>query len=137
MNFLKTSNAALILAIVYFVFPLDLIPDIFGPFGRLDDLIVFGLAIWRVVKDRQQRASSQNSSSAAASTKENQPDPYEIFKLPRGATRSEIDTRYKELARDYHPDRVAHLGEDLRTVAHEKMIEIQEAYNTLIRLVAS
>jgi DnaJ like chaperone protein len=135
MEFLKSPKAALILALVYFVFPLDLIPDIFGPFGRIDDLLIFGLALWRVMKDRQKRArasaTAEERKAPSSST-----DPYETFKLKRGATRAEIESRYKELAKDYHPDRVAHLGEDLRKVAHEKMIEIQAAYNTLIQQVS-
>ena len=140
MQFLKSSNAALILAIVYFVFPLDLIPDFFGPFGRLDDLIIFALAIWRVVKDRQQRAAAQRAQAQETkaeqtNTKKSPEDPYELFKLPRGASRAEIDARYRELSKDYHPDRVAHLGEELRQVAHEKTIEIQRAYETLIKRV--
>lgn len=137
MNFLKSPNAALILAIVYFVFPLDLIPDIFGPFGRLDDLIIFGIAVWRVVKDRKQRATSKQASTEETASKKNPSDPYELFKLARGASRAEIDTRYKELAKDYHPDRVAHLGEDLQKVAHEKMIEIQKAYDTILQHTSS
>jgi DnaJ like chaperone protein len=142
MQFLKSPNAALILAIAYFIFPLDLIPDIFGPFGRLDDFVIFALAIWRVVKDRQQRAAAQQKETHRTKAEEpvnkkSPTDPYEVFKLPRGASRSEIETRYKELAKDYHPDRVAHLGEDLRKVAHEKMIEIQRAYDTLTQHVAS
>ena len=138
MEFLKSPNAALILALVYFVFPLDLIPDLFGPFGRLDDLIIFGLAVWRVMKDRkereqeQRRASAQHTESAPERRgAERKSDPYALFKLSPGASQDEIDARYKELAKDYHPDRVAHLGEDLRKVAHEKMIEIQTAYDTL------
>lgn len=147
MRFLKSPNAALILAIVYFVFPLDLIPDIFGPFGRLDDLVIFILAMYRVVKDRQQRAAEQRAQTTGSESHRAQADstintkgpadPYQVFKLPRGASRSDIDARYKELAKDYHPDRVAHLGEDLRKVAHEKMIEIQKAYDTLSRQVPS
>jgi uncharacterized membrane protein YkvA (DUF1232 family) len=141
MNFLKSPNAALILALVYFVFPLDLIPDIFGPFGRLDDLIIFGLAMWRVLKDRNERAKEHHQANGARhqqqepnSEKQNSQkisDPYALFKLSREASQAEIDGRYKELAKDYHPDRVAHLGEDLRQVAHEKMIEIQKAYEVL------
>jgi hypothetical protein len=136
MNFLKSPNAALILALVYFVFPLDLIPDIFGPLGRFDDLLIFGLAIWRVLKDRQARSQGQRATNQ--SSQRNEPegstksvDPFTLFKLKPGASRAEIDARYKELAKDYHPDRVAHLGKDLRTVAHEKMIEIQRAYEQL------
>jgi DnaJ like chaperone protein len=141
MEFLKTPKAALILALVYFVFPLDLIPDIFGPFGRFDDLIIFGLAIWRVLRDRNERAKEQHHSKTAdqrgsdhqpdAMRAERVRDPHTLFKLSPGASQAEIDARYKELAKDYHPDRVAHLGEDLRKVAHEKMIEIQQAYDAL------
>lgn len=136
MNFLKSPNAALILALVYFVFPLDLIPDIFGPFGRFDDLLIFGLAIWRVLKDRQarsqeQQATDQSSQRNGPKSPTKNVDPYTLFKLQPGASQAEIDARYKELAKDYHPDRVAHLGEDLRAVAHEKMIEIQRAYDAL------
>lgn len=140
MEFLKTPKAALILALVYFVFPLDLIPDIFGPFGRFDDLVIFGLALWRVMKDRQERAKQQKRSEGArkqqhpnhhASPAEAKLDPYTVFKLSPDASQEEIEARYKELAKDYHPDRVAHLGEDLRKVAHEKMIEIQRAYDLL------
>jgi uncharacterized membrane protein YkvA (DUF1232 family) len=140
MEFLKSPNAALILALVYFVFPLDLVPDIFGPFGRIDDLIIFVLALMRVLKDRKERAKEQQKTRDAHQRKptdaeqkdlKNTTDPYTLFKLSPGATKAEIDARYKELAKDYHPDRVAHLGEDLRKVAHEKMIEIQHAYDVL------
>jgi DnaJ like chaperone protein len=61
------------------------------------------------------------------------PDPYTLFDLSPDASREEIEARYKELALQYHPDRVAHLGEELRTLAHEKMIEIQRAYEVLLR----
>ena len=139
MEFLKTPKAAIILALVYFVFPLDLVPDIFGPFGRFDDLVIFGLALWRVMKDRQERAKEQQRASGArqqrsnahVSPTEKKLDPYTTFNLSPNASQAEIDARYKELAKDYHPDRVAHLGEDLRKVAHEKMIEIQRAYDHL------
>jgi DnaJ like chaperone protein len=33
----------------------------------------------------------------------------------------------------YHPDRVAHLGEDLQRLAHEKTLEIQRAYEHIKR----
>jgi DnaJ like chaperone protein len=140
MEFLKSPNAALILALVYFVFPLDLVPDIFGPFGRIDDIIIFGLALMRVLRDRKERAKEQQRAKSTEPTQKDLKkanDPYTIFKLSPGATQDEIDARYKELAKDYHPDRVAHLGEDLRKVAHEKMIEIQHAYDVLSQKAAA
>jgi preprotein translocase subunit Sec63 len=36
-------------------------------------------------------------------------------------------TRMKE----YHPDKVAHLGDELQVLAHEKSQEIQRAYRQL------
>ena len=63
---------------------------------------------------------------------EHNKDAYEIFALQKGASSSEIEARYKELARQYHPDKVAHLGTDLQKLAHEKMIEIQRAYDELL-----
>jgi curved DNA-binding protein CbpA len=33
--------------------------------------------------------------------------------------------------KQYHPDRVATLGEELRKVAHDKSVEIQQAYDRL------
>ena len=36
---------AIILAIIYVVFPIDLIPDVIPVIGWLDDLIVIGLAL--------------------------------------------------------------------------------------------
>jgi DnaJ like chaperone protein len=32
---------------------------------------------------------------------------------------------------EYHPDKVAHLGEELQKVAHRKAVEIQQAYEQL------
>ena len=130
MKFLNSPNAALILAIVYFVFPLDLVPDIFGPLGRMDDLLVFGIAVWRILKDRRERTRAHNTEAPRQAPPKSS-STYDVFQIKPGASRAEIDARYKELAKDYHPDRVAHLGEDLRKVAHEKMIEIQHEYETL------
>jgi DnaJ like chaperone protein len=91
-----------------------------------------------VLKDRKEREREQQRSTAQPSETgterrggEKKSDPYALFNLSPGATQEEIEARYKELAKDYHPDRVAHLGEDLRKVAHEKMIAIQRAYELL------
>jgi DnaJ-domain-containing protein 1 len=34
--------------------------------------------------------------------------------------------------REYHPDKVAHLGEELQKLAHDKALEIQQAYRDLV-----
>lgn len=135
MKPLPIAPLSLALAIVYLLWPFDLIPDLFGPLGRIDDLLIFALVAWQsYVRLRSPLKESASKSEPSESTmRPPSPDPYTLFGLGRDASREEIEARYKELARQYHPDRVAHLGEELRTLAHEKMIEIQRAYEVLLK----
>lgn len=57
-------------------------------------------------------------------------DPYEVLGVPRDATEEQIKSAYRELARKYHPDNYA--DNPLSDLAHEKMQEINEAYDTLM-----
>jgi DnaJ-class molecular chaperone len=47
------------------------------------------------------------------------------------ASWSEIQTAYKNKAKQYHPDKLSHLGEEFSNLANEKFLEIQQAYVTL------
>ena len=40
-------------------------------------------------------------------------DPYEVLGLPRNATKDQVKTKYRELAKKYHPDNYigTHLAE--------------------------
>lgn len=128
----KPSLLALILALVYFVWPLDLIPDIFGPLGRIDDLLVFLLVAWQAYQYRRKEAAGRSEAAAQESPEK---DPHELFGLGPSASREEIESRYRELAQQYHPDKVSHLGEELQKVAHEKMLQITAAYRKLLAAV--
>jgi predicted Zn-dependent protease len=59
-------------------------------------------------------------------------DPYEILGVPRTASDDEIKTAYRELARKYHPDK--YTDNPLSDLAQEKMQEINEAYDTIVRM---
>ncbi|MFP4348643.1 MAG: DnaJ domain-containing protein [Thermodesulfobacteriota bacterium] len=59
-------------------------------------------------------------------------DPYSVLGVRPGASSEEIKHAYRELANKYHPDKVAHLGEDFQTLAEDRFKEIQEAYQTLM-----
>ena len=57
-------------------------------------------------------------------------DPYEVLGVPRSASKDQIKTKYRELAKKYHPDNYA--GSPLAETANEKMQEINEAYDAIM-----
>lgn len=65
---------------------------------------------------------------SATSAAVNSTKAYEILGIDRNATEEDIKKTYRQLALKYHPDRVTHLGEDVRKSAEEKFKKIQEAY---------
>ncbi len=58
-------------------------------------------------------------------------DPYQILGIDRNATDDEVKDAYRQLARKYHPDNYG--DNPLSDLAKEKMQEINEAYDTIIR----
>ncbi len=49
--------------------------------------------------------------------------------LEKGASKEEIKKAYRKLSMQYHPDKVAHLGDEFRAIAEGKMKEINAAYD--------
>ncbi|MFA6234367.1 MAG: DnaJ domain-containing protein [Bacteroidota bacterium] len=58
---------------------------------------------------------------------------YGVLGLTTSATEAEIKKAYRKLMSQYHPDRVASLGEDLQRAAGEKAKSINEAYHIIER----
>ena len=58
-------------------------------------------------------------------------DPYDVLGISRSATDDEVKDAYRQLARKYHPDNYG--DNPLSDRAKEKMQEINEAYDTIIR----
>ena len=54
---------------------------------------------------------------------------YEVLNVSPTATIADIKTAYRELIRQYHPDKVASLGPELRDLAVRKSQAINEAYS--------
>lgn len=128
----------LLLVLAYLRSPIDLLPEgIVGPIGLLDDLLVLVVAVWwvreqlrRATQARQQRPTGR---PAPPAPDQKPPDPYAVLGVPRDASPADITHAYRERIKEYHPDRVADLGEDLRRLAHDRTIEIQRAYEAVRR----
>lgn len=50
------------------------------------------------------------------------------------ASKEEIERAYRQQISQYHPDKVAALGEDIRRLAEERTKEINAAYDTAMRI---
>lgn len=59
-------------------------------------------------------------------------DPYSVLGIDPSATDDEVKAAYRELAKKYHPDNYG--DNPLSELAQEKMQEINEAYDAIVRL---
>ena len=131
-----------LIAIIYLLNPFDIIPDFILGVGWLDDISVFALVLWWISRMRKAGRYRSSSSSTADSKKEektsgqreySEEDPYRVLNIKRGASKEEIRAAYTELAAQYHPDKVQHLGKEFQELAHNKFVVIQKAYDELMR----
>ena len=81
-------------------------------------------------KDSREEAKSSASQERPRAT---EPQWYEVLKVNESASAEEIQAAYKSLIRQYHPDKVSTLGEELRQLAEEKSKAINVAYQTGMR----
>ena len=56
---------------------------------------------------------------------------YTILEINSSAKDNEVKRAYRKMANKYHPDKVAHLGDDLRKIAEEKFKAVNNAYQTI------
>ncbi len=56
---------------------------------------------------------------------------YKILGISENATEEEIKKAWKELVKLHHPDKVAHLGDDIQKAANEKIQKINAAYEEI------
>lgn len=58
---------------------------------------------------------------------------FRIFELNVNVTFAEVKAKYRKYMTEYHPDKVAHLGADLKKLAEVKSKEYNAAYNVIQR----
>jgi DnaJ like chaperone protein len=59
---------------------------------------------------------------------------YRILGVRENSTREEIVAAYKKMISQYHPDKVAQMGPDIRAVAEAKTKQINAAYDLAMRI---
>lgn len=79
--------------------------------------------------DKKQEKSNEKPKQSNA--KLNLNDAFIILGLESNATKEQIKASYKKKLTEYHPDKVAALGEDLQKLAQQKTLEINKAYEIL------
>ncbi len=123
----------IIILIIYIISPLDLFPFVF------DDLIASGFLFyfWRKFKNQKGQRNYYSGSRSQADIK-SKPDgqmsldqAQRVLNVSPDALWSEVQKAYKEKMAKSHPDKVAHLGEELQEKAKEITVEINKAYNII------
>ena len=128
---------------LYLLFPRDLIPDFFGMgLGLIDDLLLM-VALYVFYRKRLADFVAPTAGESAQADGETHRqktqqsdrafDPYQILGIPMSSSRETIRSAYRSRMTEYHPDKVAHLGEELQELAHQKVLEIQKAYQQLTK----
>lgn len=60
-------------------------------------------------------------------------DAYKVFNIASNATDDEVRKAYRKLVLQYHPDKVAHLGEEAKANATRKLQEINKARDLIFQ----
>ena len=131
-----------LLPILYALSPYDFVPDFMVGLGWVDDLIILGFLCWyhfvyrkktRPGPETQRRYqySKEGNQQPRSDEASKEKAPHEVLGVEKGASMEEIKAAYRELANQYHPDKVTHLGEEFKILAEKRFKEIQKAYQQL------
>ena len=104
-------------------------------------LAVFAVVAWKLDANRQSGARDirrtqqgepeqrREEQTRAFSTTAEEARFHAILGSRPGMSFEEIKKAYHQRVREYHPDKVRHLGDDLQRLAEQKMRDINEAYS--------
>lgn len=132
----------ILLGLAYLISPVDLIPDLLLPYvGWLDDGVVLW-SIFHLVRHgtlpplffRQNPGGKKPTQPQKETSSKKKVPPrsaHEILGISPQASWEEIQAAYKNKIKQYHPDKLSHLGEEFSSLANERFLEIQKAYDSL------
>lgn len=75
--------------------------------------------------------SYSSSSSFGSSPSYSLENDYKILEISSDATDDEVKKAFRTLAKKHHPDKVNHLGEEIRKNAEEKFSKLNQAYERI------
>jgi DnaJ-domain-containing protein 1 len=97
--------------------------------GRLAGVLIGGLLGWLVEWGiRSNRAAPPAPPPPATSD-----DPYAILEIAPTASDTEVESAYRRLIAQYHPDKVAGAAAELRDLAETRARAINTAYDRILR----
>ena len=56
---------------------------------------------------------------------------YQILEIPPSCSDEEVRVAYRLMAKKYHPDKIAHLGDAVQHAAEEKFLKVQQAFEMI------
>lgn len=96
-------------------------------------LAAFGAWFYVRLRKLKLRSEHETTKDDISSHTSSHQDAYTILGVRRGDNFDEIRRAYRERMKEYHPDRVAGLGSELRELAERKAKEINMAFEELKR----
>ena len=99
--------------------------------------LVFGYLVVSALMGRKPKGASPGPAPPAALDTDRAvtlSNWYRILGVREAATREEITAAYKKLISQYHPDKVAQMGVEIRALAEAKSKQINAAYDLGMRL---
>jgi len=88
----------------------------------------------KTFKDKSSYKTKGNSTQKDENKVFTLDEAYSILGIKSSATNEEIKSAYKQKMKEYHPDRVADLGIELKQLAEQKTQQINNAYVMIKKL---
>jgi uncharacterized membrane protein YkvA (DUF1232 family) len=129
-----------LIPVFYWIMPIDLFPDVVLGLGKIDDIIVVLICFWLFdklkdmaniwEKDLGQGSKQQKQRKSNAGVPATE-DPYAVLGVEKDADPETCKQAYRNLIKQYHPDRYNHLGPEFEAVAREKTEAVITAYEQI------
>ena len=129
---LRRAAAWLLAGALYLLWPWDLVWDFIPLVGQVDDALMAVLAAYMAYRSlKDYWGKGPVSVGRIFEEAADDSDPCKVLGVGRHASPEVVKAAYRARMAEYHPDKVAHLGAELRALAEKKAKAIQAAYETL------